>query len=262
MRPWNTLNADEKKLFSRMAEVYAGFSEYTDAQVGRIIDYLEETGQLDNTIVFYCADNGASGEGSPNGSVNENKFFNGYPDELAENMKLPRQARRAGHLRPLSRPDGRWRSRRRSRCSSATRSTPGGTCDPLVISWPKGIKARARCATSTTTPPTSCRRSSTSAASRCPRSIGRGAVPALRRVDALHASTPSPTRRRRRSASTTRCSARRGIWEDGWKAAAVHAPLTGKGHFDKDQWELYHVDVDRAESKDLAEGASREARRR
>ena len=65
VRPWNSLNADEKKLFSHMAEVYAGFSEYTDAQVGRIIDYLENTGQMENTIVFYSADNGASGEGSP-----------------------------------------------------------------------------------------------------------------------------------------------------------------------------------------------------
>ena len=88
VRPWASLNADEKKLFSRLMEVYAGFSEYTDAQVGRIIDYLEKTGQLENTVVIYAADNGASGEGSPNGSVNENKFFNGYPDELSENLKL------------------------------------------------------------------------------------------------------------------------------------------------------------------------------
>ena len=71
-----------------MAEVYAAFSEYTDVQVGRMIDYLEKTGQLENTIVIYAADNGASGEGTPNGSVNENKFFNGYPDELSENLKL------------------------------------------------------------------------------------------------------------------------------------------------------------------------------
>ena len=88
VRPWNTLDPDEKKLFSKLAEVYAGYSEYTDAQVGRIIDYLEKTGQLENTVVLYAADNGASGEGSPNGSVNENKFFNGYPDELSENLKL------------------------------------------------------------------------------------------------------------------------------------------------------------------------------
>lgn len=138
---WNKLKPEEKKLFSRLAEVYAGFSEYTDAQVGRIIDYLEKTGQLENTVVIYAADNGASGEGSPSGSVNENKFFNGYPDELAENLK---------YIDKLGSPDTYehyptgW---------AAAFSTPfkmfkryseyaGGTCDPLVISWPKGIKAK------------------------------------------------------------------------------------------------------------------------
>ena len=101
MRPWDTLSDDEKRLFSRMAEVYAGFSEYTDAQVGRIIDYLEESGQLDNTLILYCADNGASGEGSPNGSVNENKFFNAWPDTIEDNLRDARQARQPGHLQPL-----------------------------------------------------------------------------------------------------------------------------------------------------------------
>ena len=141
VRPWATLNADEKKLFSRLCEVYAGFSEYTDAQAGRIIEYLEETGQLENTLVFYAADNGASGEGTPNGSVNENKFFNGFPDELAETMK---------YIDVLGSPDTYehiptgW---------AVAFSTPfkmfkryseysGGTCDPMVISWPKGFKAK------------------------------------------------------------------------------------------------------------------------
>ena len=141
VRPWDELGDDEKRLFARFAEVFAGFSEYTDAQVGRIIDYLEETGQLDNTLVFYCADNGASGEGSPNGSVNENKFFNGYPDDLAENLAM---------LDKLGSPDTYnhyptgW---------AAAFSTPfqmfkryaqfsGGTCDPMVIHWPKGIEAK------------------------------------------------------------------------------------------------------------------------
>jgi arylsulfatase A-like enzyme len=86
VRPWDTLSADEKRLFSRMAEVYAGFSEYTDTQVGRIVDYLQESGQLDNTLIIYAADNGASGEGSPNGSVNENKFFNAWPDTIEDNL--------------------------------------------------------------------------------------------------------------------------------------------------------------------------------
>ena len=84
-----------------MAEVYAGFSEYTDAQVGRIVDYLEESGQLDNTLIFYCADNGASGEGSPNGSVNENKFFNGWPDDIEDNLAMIDKLGGAGHLQPL-----------------------------------------------------------------------------------------------------------------------------------------------------------------
>ena len=75
-------------MFSRMAEVYAAFSEYTDVQIGRVIDYLEESGQLDNTLIFYCADNGASGEGSPSGSVNENRFFNGYPDDIESNLAM------------------------------------------------------------------------------------------------------------------------------------------------------------------------------
>jgi len=143
VRPWNTLSADERKLFCRMAEVFAGFSEYTDVQVGRLIDYLEESGQLDNTLIFYCADNGASGEGSPDGSVNENRFFNGFPDDLKQNLAM---------IDKLGSPDTYnhyptgW---------AVAFSTPyrmfkrysgysGGTADSLVIHWPKGFKARGQ----------------------------------------------------------------------------------------------------------------------
>ena len=163
VRPWDSLSADEKELFARMAEVFAGFSEYTDPQVGRLVDYLEETGQLDNTLIFYCADNGASGEGSPNGSVNENKFFNGWPDEMEENLK---------HLDELGSPDTYnhyptgWALAFSTPFKMFKRySYQGGVCDPLVIHWPKGSRPRARCATSTTTRPTSSRRSSSASAS-------------------------------------------------------------------------------------------------
>jgi arylsulfatase len=141
VRPWNSLTADEKKLFSRLCEVFAGYSEFTDVQVGRIIDHLKKTGQYENTVIFYAADNGASGEGSPSGSVNENKFFNGYPDQLSENMKLIDEL--GGPNTYEHYPTG-W---------AAAFSTPfkmfkrysnysGGTADPLIITWPKGIKAR------------------------------------------------------------------------------------------------------------------------
>src|SRR5262249_55554191 len=88
VRPWDSLSDDEKKLFCRMAEVFAGFQSYTDAQLGRLLDFLEETGQLDNTIIVVISDNGASGEGGPNGSVNEMKFFNGYIDKVEDSLKM------------------------------------------------------------------------------------------------------------------------------------------------------------------------------
>ena len=140
VRPWDTLNADEQALFSRMAEVYAAMSEYTDVQIGRIVDYLEESGQLDNTLVMYCADNGASGEGSPNGSINEGKFANGFPDDIGQNLAMLDQLGTPATYNHY--PTG-W---------AAAFSTPfrmfkrysyqGGVADPLVICWPKGIRAR------------------------------------------------------------------------------------------------------------------------
>ena len=248
--PWDTLGDDEKKLFAHMAEVFAGFSEYTDAQVGRIIDYLETTGQLDNTLVLYCADNGASGEGSPHGSVNENKFFNGFPDELSENLK---------YLDVLGSPDTYnhyptgW---------AAAFSTPfqmfkrysqysGGTCDPMVISWPKGIEARgemrhqyhhATDVVATILDVTGLEMPS----------VYRGVEQhPLDGVSMRYSFDDgnAPTKKERQYYAML---GTRGIWQDGWKAAAVHAPISGKGHFDQDRWQLYHVDEDRSESKDLA----------
>jgi arylsulfatase len=251
VRPWNSLNADEKKLFSRLAEVYAGYSEYTDAQVGRIIDYLQETGQLENTVVFYAADNGASGEGSPSGSVNENKFFNGYPDTVAENIK---------YIDVLGGPDTYehfptgW---------AAAFSTPfqmfkryaeysGGTSDPLIISWPKGIKARGEIRNqyhhSTDIVPTIL----DIAGLEMPKvykGVEQYPLNGVSMRYTFDAPADGPTQKKRQYYAML---GTRGIWEDGWLAAAVHAPISGKGHFDKDAWQLYHVDVDRSESKDLA----------
>jgi arylsulfatase A-like enzyme len=251
VRPWNSLNADEKKLFAHMAEVYAGFSEYTDAEVGRVIDYLEQTGQLENTIVFYCADNGASGEGTPNGSVNENKFFNGYPDDLAENMK---------YLDVLGGPETYnhfptgW---------AVAFSTPfqmfkryseyaGGTCCPMVISWPKGIKARGQVRNqyhhSTDIVPTILDVCGLEMP-KVYRGVEQYPVSGVSMRYSFDAAPDAPTQKHRQYYAML---GTRGIWEDGWKAAAIHAPITGRGQFDKDAWQLYHVDVDRSESKDLA----------
>ncbi len=250
VRPWDTLNADEKKLFSRLMEVYAGFSEYTDAQVGRIIDYLEKTSQIDNTVIIWAADNGASGEGSPNGSVNENKFFNGYPDQLSENLKLYDKLGSPDTYEHY--PTG-WAAATSAPFKMFKRYSEyaGGTCDPLVISWPKGIKAKGEVRNqyhhSTDIVPTIL----DICGLEMPK-VYRGVEQyPLSGVSMRYTfeSATAPTQKKRQYYAML---GTRAMWEDGWKAVALHAPITGKGHFDKDVWELYHTDVDPAESKNLA----------
>ena len=101
-RPWDSLSEDEKQLFRRMAEVYAGFMAHADEQIGRLLDYLEETGQRENTLIVLVSDNGASGEGGPNGSVNENKFVQRHPRLDGGEPRAARRARRHEDLQPLS----------------------------------------------------------------------------------------------------------------------------------------------------------------
>jgi arylsulfatase A-like enzyme len=250
VRPWDELSDDEKRLFARMAEVYAGFSEYTDRQVGRVVDFLEQTDQLENTLIFYCADNGASGEGSPNGSVNENNFFNGWPDDLEENLK---------HLDDLGSPNtyNHYPTGWAFAFSTPFRmfkrySYQGGVCDPLVVHWPKGIRARGEV-----------RHQYHHAIDIVPTILeccglefpdtlnGHEQVP-LPGVSMRYSfdDAAAPTKKERQYYAML---GTRGIWEAGWKAVAVHGPTSGIGHFDDDQWQLFHTDEDRSEAHDLAQ---------
>src|SRR5262249_32823201 len=86
VRPWDSLSDDEKQLFCRMAEVYAGFLGHADAEIGRLLDHLEETGELENTVIVLVSDNGASGERGPNGSAKEKKIFTVLPACIGENF--------------------------------------------------------------------------------------------------------------------------------------------------------------------------------
>ncbi len=251
VRPWESLNDDEKRLFARMAEVYAGFSEYTDAQIGRIIDYLKATGQYENTVIIYAADNGASGEGTPNGSVNENKFFNGFPDDLAENLK---------YMDVLGGPDTYnhyptgWASAFSAPFKMFKRYSQyaGGTNDPLVISWPAGIKSRGEIRHqyhhSVDIVPTILEITGLE----MPKTNNGVEQYPLSGVSMAYSFDAKPDDPTEKKVQYYAMLGTRGIWKEGWKAAAVHSPLTGKGHFDKDEWELYNVAADRSESKNLA----------
>lgn len=249
VRPWETLSVEEKRLFSRMAEVFAGFSEYTDAQIGRVIEYLEESGQLDNTLVIYAADNGASGEGSPNGSVNEGKFFNGWPDDIEDNLA---QIDDLGSPNTYNHYPTGWAAAFCAPFRMFKRYTyQGGICDPLVISWPKGITARGEV-----------RNQYHHAVDIVPTILDCCGVPMPDVVNGV-AQHPlsgismrycfddgsSPTAK---ETQYYEMFGSRGIWHNGWKAVTEHGPMSGMGNFDKDVWQLFHTDTDRSEAHDVA----------
>jgi arylsulfatase A-like enzyme len=139
VQEWDELSDDERKLYARMMEVFAGFLEHTDHHIGRLLDFLEEIGELENTLIMLISDNGASAEGGPTGSVNENKFFNFVPDSLEQNLAAiddiggpkffnhyPWGWTWAGNT-----PFRRWKRE----------TYRGGISDPFIVHWPKGIEA-------------------------------------------------------------------------------------------------------------------------
>jgi arylsulfatase len=88
IKDWDKLSADEKKLFTRQMEIFAGFGEYTDTEIGRLIQAIEQTGQMGNTLIFYIVgDNGTSAEGGMTGLFNEMTFFNGVHETVPDILK-------------------------------------------------------------------------------------------------------------------------------------------------------------------------------
>ena len=117
-----------------------GFLSHADHQIGRLLDYLEETGQRENTLVIVVSDNGASGEGGPDGSVNEMMFMNGIPDDIDANLAMLDEL--GGPKTYNHYPNG-WAMAFNTPFKMWKRyEFNGGTSDPCVISWPAGMKAK------------------------------------------------------------------------------------------------------------------------
>src|SRR5437773_7266032 len=247
-RPWDSLSDEEKKLFCRMAEVYAGFLAHADDQIGRLLGFLEEFGWRDNTLVVLVSDNGASGEGGPNGSVNEMKFANRIPDTVEANMPLlddlgsPKTYNHYpnGWAMAFNTPFKMWKRYEFN----------GGTSDPCIVSWPAGIKATGEI--------------------RDQYHHAIDLVPTV--LDALGVEPPDAIKGHVQSpidgvsmrsgledakAPSTRTTqfysmlGSRAIWHDGWKAVTTHPTIAGWSHFNEDEWELYHTEVDRSELHNL-----------
>ncbi|WP_246393951.1 arylsulfatase [Pseudonocardia pini] len=252
-RPWDSLDADEKRLFARMAEVYAGFLAHADDQIGRLLDYLEASGQRDNTMIVVVSDNGASGEGGPNGSVNENKFFNGIPDDMASNLAMLDEL--GGTTTYNHYPNG-WAMAFNTPFKMWKRyEFNGGTADPCIISWPAGAGADR-------TAVGGLRHQYHHAVDIMPTILDTLGVspPATikgheqSRIDgvSMHYSVGDPSAPSARRTQFYSMLGSRSIWHDGWKAVTTHPTNNGWSDFNGDTWELYHTDVDRSEVHDLA----------
>jgi arylsulfatase len=140
VQDWDSLSADERRLYARMMEVFAGFLEHTDHHLGELLAFLKELGEYENTLIMVISDNGASAEGGPSGSVNEGKFFNNVPDSLEQNLAAiddiggPKYFNHYpwGWTHAGNTPFRRWKRE----------TYRGGVSDPFIVSWPKGITAR------------------------------------------------------------------------------------------------------------------------
>jgi arylsulfatase A-like enzyme len=250
VRPWETLTDDEKRLFSRMAEVYAGFLSHADAQIGRLLDHLEESGELDNTLIILVSDNGASGEGGPNGSVNENKIFNGLPDRVED--ALPYLDDLGSPLTYNHYPTG-WACAFNTPFKLWKRYSnwEGGTADPLIVSWPKEITNYG------------IRRQFVHAIDIVPtvyECLGIEA-PAVVKGHTQHeiegvsfaSSLVDPDAKTGKETQFFSMLGTRAIWHQGWKALAVSPASPESWHdFGAQRWELYDTESDPSECHDLA----------
>ncbi len=140
VQQWDSLPADERRLYSRMMEVFAGFLEHTDHYLGELFDFLKELGEYDDTLIMLVSDNGSSAEGGPTGSVNECRFFNNVPDTVEDGL---------AHLDAIGGPTvfnhfpWGWTHAGNTPFRRWKRETyRGGVTDPFIVSWPRGIAAR------------------------------------------------------------------------------------------------------------------------
>lgn len=249
VRPWDSLDEDERRLFVRMAEVFAGYISYHDDRLGKVLDHLEESGELDNTIIVVVSDNGGSGEGGPNGSFNEWRFFNGVADTTAATLPHLDELGTAasnnhyntGWAWALDTPFPYWK-----RWAGAE----GGVSDMCLVSWPAKIPADA-------TP----RQQYLHAVDVVPTlydlldieppEVLKGYQQLPMEGESFAAALTDPDAPGRRTQFYSMLG-QRSIYHDGWLACTVHPPLSGWGDFEHDEWELFHLEVDRSQSTNLA----------
>jgi arylsulfatase A-like enzyme len=254
IKDWDTLTADEKKLFARQMEVFAAFAAHTDHEIGRVVQAIEDMGELDNTLILYVVgDNGSSAEGGMAGMFNEMTYFNGVEEKVPDMLKnidkwgspetFPHMA--AGWAVAGNTPF-MW--------TKQVASNFGGTRNPLVASWPARIKARGEM-----------RSQFQHVVDIAPTVLEAAGLPEPKTVNGVAQTTmegvsmvytfDDPKAVGRHKTQYFEIVGNRAIYSDGWVAATVHkAPWEAapRHKLAEDVWELYNVDEDFSETTDLA----------
>jgi arylsulfatase A-like enzyme len=260
IKAWDQLSADEKKLYARFMEIYAGYLTYTDYEVGRLINHLKETNQLDNTLVFVMlGDNGASKEGTLNGVIDqgfvrkrtteeENISYNlnkigeiGTADATNGNYPL-------GWAQAANTPFKFWKQ---------DANSEGGTRNGLIVFWPKGVKDKG-----------GIRTQYSHVIDLLPTTLDLVGLKAPEQIRGIQQQTIEGTSfaysiddakaPSRHTLQYYYIFGARSIYHDGWKAELAYPSsfITGnfqsKEPFDENAWELYNLNEDYTERIDLA----------
>jgi arylsulfatase A-like enzyme len=259
VRGWDELSADERRLFARQMEVFAGFLSHTDDQIGRLIASLDELGVLDNTLLVLLSDNGTSAEGGPTGSVNEHRFTHDLLDDPEEQIA---RINDLGGFRAYNHYAWGWAWAGNTPLRLWKRYTwLGGVRTPLVVHWPARVTAG-----------NDVRRQFCHAVDLMPTILDAAAVAVPDVIDGVQqipvdgrslaptfddADAPSPRR-----TQYFEMIGSRAIYHDGWKATTDHigSQLTverqlvpGSHDFDADHWALFDLERDFSEAHDLSQ---------
>ncbi len=252
---WETLSADEKRLYSLQMEIFASFAEHTDHEVGRLVDAIDEMGELDNTLFLYVfGDNGSSAEGGLTGTFNETTALNGIPVSVED--QLDDMDAWGG---PSSYPhfQAGWAVATNTpfQWTKQVASHYGGTRNPLVVHWPDGIDAKDEVRSQwhhvTDIAPTIME----AAGLPFPTSVNGAEQKPFEGASLMYA-FDAPDAADRHTTQYFEMFGNRAIYRDGWVAAAKHRTpwaSAADGPLDQDNWELYHVAEDFSQANDLAD---------
>ncbi|MFN0199196.1 MAG: sulfatase-like hydrolase/transferase, partial [Planctomycetaceae bacterium] len=251
---WEDMTADQKRLFERQMETFAGFAAHTDHEVGRLVEQLESIGELDNTIFFYIVgDNGSSAEGGPEGTYNEMMALNGIigtADQMLDHIDDWGGPTTFPHFAI----GWAWAGNTPFQWTKQVASHFGGTRNGMVLHWPKGIKAKGEVRSQfhhvIDVAPTVLE------AAKLPEPKMVNGIP-QRPMDgvSLLYSVDDAQAKDRHTTQYFEMFGNRGIYHDGWVACTRHSIpwlMVQNPPLSDDIWELYNVDKDFSQADNLA----------